>query len=160
MLASTAALALILWLWQPLTATVWHAPDGGPAVAFRALYLAGWGFLTLSTFSLGHFDLFGLRQALTRDYAEPGFRVPFLYSIVRHPIMVGFFVIFWATPRMSAGHLLFAVLSTAYILVGVRFEEHDLKRQLGAPYEQYLTRVPRFVPGTGKVGRDRTPAGR
>ena len=160
-LASTAALTLILWLWQPLPATVWSAGAGWARAALWSCYVLGWGFLVLSTFALGHFDLFGLRQALARNYTEPAFREPFLYRIVRHPIMVGFFVLFWATPEMSAGHLLFAALSSAYILVGVRLEEHDLKRQLGAPYAEYLRRVPRFVPGArGRVSDDRTPAGR
>ena len=152
-LAATAALILILWIWQPLPTTIWSADATGARVALWALYLAGWAFLLLSTFALGHFELFGL----LRD--KPGFREPWLYGLIRHPIMVGFFVIFWATPHMSAGHLLFAAASTAYILVGVRFEEHDLKKQLGSPYADYMSRVPRFVP-IGRLRRDRTPAGR
>jgi methanethiol S-methyltransferase len=149
-LAATAALALLLVLWQPLPATVWSAGAGWARAALWSLYLFGWGFLVLSTFSLGHFDLFGLRQVLARArgrrYAEPGFHEPRLYRLVRHPIMVGFLIAFWAVPDMSAGRLLFAAAATAYIMVGVRLEEHDLKRQLGAPYAEYLARVPRFVP--------------
>ena len=149
-LAATAALVLLLWLWQPLPTTVWSVGSGWARAALWSLYLLGWGFLVLSTFSLGHFDLFGLRQVLARArdrrYAEPGFHDPLLYRVVRHPIMVGFLIAFWAVPQMSAGRLLFAAAATAYIMVGVRLEEHDLKRQLGAPYAEYLARVPRFVP--------------
>jgi protein-S-isoprenylcysteine O-methyltransferase Ste14 len=169
-LAATAAVALLLWLWQPLPATVWSVGAGWGRAALWSLYLLGWGFLVLSTFALGHFDLFGLRQALTRargrEYAEPGFHEPVLYRVIRHPIMVGFLVAFWAVPDMSVGRLLFAAAASAYIMVGVRLEEHDLKRQLGAPYADYLGRVPRFVPrppipgGGGRVSHDRTAAER
>jgi methanethiol S-methyltransferase len=155
-LAATAAVALLLWLWQPLPATVWSVDAAWARAVLWTLYLLGWGFLVLSTFALGHFDLFGLRQVLTRargrQYAEPGFREPAVYRFVRHPIMIGFLVGFWAAPDMSVGRLLFAAIASAYILVAVRFEEHDLKRQLGAPYADYVARVPGFVP------RPRIPA--
>lgn len=144
-LAATVALVLLLWLWQPLPATVWSVDAGWARVLLWALYLAGWGFLLLSTFALDHFALFGLRRT------PPGFREPWLYQLIRHPIMVGFLVIFWATPDMSVGHLFFAAASTAYIMVGVRLEEHDLKEQLGAPYEEYMNRVPRFIPKSRKI---------
>ena len=146
-LTATLAVALLLWQWQPLPATVWSVGPAWARAALWTLHLAGWGLLLLSTFALGHFDLFGLRQVLAgKTYAEPGFREPVLYRIVRHPLMVGFLIAFWATPDMSVGRLLFAVAASAYIMVGVRFEEHDLKRQLGAPYTDYMARVPRFVP--------------
>ncbi|GIM93225.1 methanethiol S-methyltransferase [Paractinoplanes toevensis] len=145
-LAATVALVLLLWLWQPWPTTVWSVDAGWARAALWSLYLLGWGFLVLSTFALGHFDLFGLRQVLARRHAEPSFREPPLYRVIRHPIMVGFLIAFWAVPDMSAGRLLFAAASTAYIMVGVRLEEHDLKQQLGAPYADYLDRVPRFVP--------------
>ncbi|WP_327003414.1 NnrU family protein [Dactylosporangium sp. NBC_01737] len=149
-LASTAVLVLLLWLWQPLPATVWTV---GPAWArgiLWGLYALGWIILVFSTFAVGHFDLFGLRQILDRardrQYAEPGFREPWVYRLVRHPLMVGFLIAFWAAPDLSVGRLVFAVAGTGYIMVGVRLEEHDLKAQLGEPYEDYLRRVPRFVP--------------
>ena len=141
-LAATAALVLLLWLWQPWPTTVWSVDTGWARATLWSLYLLGWIFLVLSTFSLGHFDLFGL----ARRNANPDFREPRLYRIIRHPIMVGFLIAFWAVPDMSAGRLFFAAASTAYIMVGVRFEEHDLKQQLGTPYTDYLARVPRFVP--------------
>jgi methanethiol S-methyltransferase len=148
-LAATAVLILLLWLWQPWPATVWSVGPGWARVVLWALYLFGWAFLVLSTFALGHFDLFGVRARR----ADPGFREPWLYRLIRHPIMVGFLIAFWATPDMSAGRLLFAAASTAYIMVGVRFEEHDLKRQLGAPYQDYVARVPRFVPRVTHGGK-------
>jgi protein-S-isoprenylcysteine O-methyltransferase Ste14 len=103
-----------------------------------------------STFLLGHFDLVGLRQAVSRVRGRalpaPAFRDPWLYGLVRHPLMTGFLIVFWSTPDMSAGRLLFAAGATGYILVGVRLEERDLRSELGPPYERYLERVPRFVP--------------
>ncbi|WP_433360151.1 methanethiol S-methyltransferase [Actinoplanes sp. CA-142083] len=145
-LAATALLILLLWLWQPLPTSVWTVGPGWARALLWTLYLAGWGFLFFATFALGHFDLFGVRQALSRKYSEPEFREPSVYRYVQHPIMVGFLIAFWAAPDMSAGRLLFAGASTAYIMVGVRFEEHDLKQQLGAPYADYAARVPRFIP--------------
>lgn len=148
-LASTAALALLLWQWRPLPAEVWSV-SGVPAAVLWVLYVLGWALLLLSTFLIGHFELFGLSQVLARArdrrYAEPGFREPWLYRLIRHPIMTGFLVAFWAAPTMSVGRLLFAAGSTGYILVGVKLEEHDLTRQLGEPYRRYLRTVPAFVP--------------
>jgi protein-S-isoprenylcysteine O-methyltransferase Ste14 len=148
--ASTAVLVLLLWQWQPLPATVWHVGPAWARGTLWALYLLGWTTLVFSTFAVGHFDLFGLRQVLDRArdrrYAEPEFREPPVYRLVRNPMMIGFLIAFWAAPDMSVGRLVFVLASTGYIMVGVRLEEHDLKRQLGEPYEEYLQRVPRFVP--------------
>lgn len=146
-LAASASVALLLWLWRPLPETVWSVSAGWLRTVLWAVYALGWIVLVLSTFLIGHFDLFGLRQVLARKtYTEPGFRQPFLYRLVRHPIMTGFLIAFWAAPDMSVGRLLFAAVASVYILVAVRFEEHDLRKQLGEPYERYLEEVPRFVP--------------
>ncbi|GIF01679.1 methanethiol S-methyltransferase [Paractinoplanes rishiriensis] len=139
-LTASAAVALLLWQWKPLPDPVWTVGPQWARVTLWGLYLFGWGFLVLSTFALGHFALFGLRRE------SPEFREPRLYRLVRHPIMVGFLIAFWAVPDMSVGRLLFAGASTAYILVGVRLEEQDLKNELGTPYERYLARTPRFIP--------------
>lgn len=149
-LASTAAVVLLLWQWQPLPATLWSVGPAWARGVLWAVYALGWVVLLVSTFAVGHFDLFGLRQVLDRArdrrYTEPGFREPLVYRLVRHPLMVGFLIAFWAAPDLSVGRLVFAVAGTGYIMVGVRLEEHDLRAQLGEPYEDYLRRVPRFVP--------------
>jgi protein-S-isoprenylcysteine O-methyltransferase Ste14 len=142
--------ALLQWQWQPLPATVWSVETGWLRVLLWALYGTGWIVLLLSTLMIGHFDLFGLRQVLARarhaGYSEPGFRQPLFYRFVRHPIMTGFLITFWAAPDMSAGRLLFAVAATGYILIAVRFEERDLRAHLGEQYDRYAEGVPRFVP--------------
>ena len=149
-LVANLVVALLLWQWRPLTGTVWSVESGGWRALLWTLYGAGWVFLLLSTFLIGHFDFLGLRQVFARAreaaYTEPGFRQPLFYRFVRHPIMVGFLIAFWATPDMSVGRLLFVGAATGYILIGVRLEERDLRRQLGEEYERYAERVPRFIP--------------
>jgi methanethiol S-methyltransferase len=149
-LVSSALVGLILWQWRPLPDTVWSVETGWLRAVLFALYAAGWAVLVISTFLIGHFDLFGLRQVFARArrtaYTESGFREPLIYRHVRHPMMLGFLIAFWATPDMSVGRLLFVGVASGYILVAVRFEEHDLRRELGEPYARYAERVPRFVP--------------
>ena len=149
-LLASLLIGLLLWQWRPLPDPVWSAGAGWLRAVAWTLYGVGWAVLLTSTFLIGHFDLFGVRQVLARlrrrSYAEPGFREPLFYRVVRHPLMVGFLILFWATPDMSVGHLLFAAAASGYILIAVRFEEHDLHRALGESYERYATRVPRFVP--------------
>jgi protein-S-isoprenylcysteine O-methyltransferase Ste14 len=151
-LVADLTLALTLWLWRPLPAEVWSVHADWARALLWTVYLAGWGLAVLSTILIGHWDLFGIRQVLARwrnrRYAEPMFREPWLYRLVRNPLLLGFLIAFWATPDMSAGRLLFAGVSSAYIMVGVRFEEHDLSAQLGEAYQRYLDRVPRFLPRT------------
>jgi protein-S-isoprenylcysteine O-methyltransferase Ste14 len=163
-LVSSLVVALLMWQWRPLTEQVWSVQVGWARVLLWGLYWVGWGVLLLSTFLIGHFDLFGLRQVLARArqarYSEPGFRQPLFYRVVRHPLMVGFLIAFWAAPDMSVGRLLFVVGATGYILVAVRFEERDLVGYLGDPYLQYAARVPRFIPRLPGLGgrRDAPPA--
>jgi methanethiol S-methyltransferase len=150
-LVASLVVGLLLWQWRALPDTVWSVQTGWLRGLLWTLYAAGWVILVFSTYLISHWDLFGLRQVVARargtGYTEPGFREPLLYRFVRHPMMVGFFVLLWATPDMSVGHLLFAGASTGYILVAVRLEEYDLRRVLGDRYERYAERVPRFVPG-------------
>ena len=129
--------------------SVWHV--GGIAAWFLiGVYWLGWIIAFSSTFMIDHFDLFGLRQAFLAlrgaELAGQSFKTPLLYKIVRHPLMLGFVIAFWATPDMTAGHLLFAVMTTAYILVAVQFEERDLIAAFGATYQEYRQRVPMLLP--------------
>jgi methanethiol S-methyltransferase len=148
-LISSVLLILIFWQWRPITATVWRA-EGWPAALLMAMFWMGWLIALLSTFQIDHFELFGVRQVVDalRGAASrmQGFKTPFLYRLVRHPLMLGMLLAFWATSHMTAGHLLFAMMSTAYILVGVRLEERDLVAAFGASYEQYRRRVPMLLP--------------
>ena len=148
-LISSLLLILLYWQWQPITTTIWRV-EGWPATALTAIYWIGWLITLTSTWLIDHFELFGLRQvfdALRGAMARaPVFRTPLLYRFVRHPLLLGFLLAFWATPHMTAGHLLFAVLSTAYILVGVRLEERDLVAQFGTRYELYRQQVPMLMP--------------
>lgn len=157
-LLSSLALILIFWLWQPLTTTVWHVESEPGRVLLWTLFGLGWVIVLVSTFLINHFDLFGLRQVWlhwkARPYTDIGFKTPFLYRVVRHPIMLGFVIAFWATPDMSAGHLLFAVVTTAYILVGVHFEERDLVRHIGPEYEAYRRRTAMLFPLPGRKAAD------
>jgi methanethiol S-methyltransferase len=142
-------LILIFWQWRPITATIWRV-EGWPAEVLTAIFWIGWLIALISTFQIDHFELFGLRQVIDalRGAADrmQAFKTPLLYRLVRHPLMLGLLLAFWATPHMTAGHLLFAVMTTAYILVGVRLEERDLVAEFGARYEQYRRRVPMLMP--------------
>jgi len=148
-LISSLLLILMFWQWRPITTTIWRV-EGIPAAMLTATFCIGVVIALMSTFQIDHFELFGLRQVVgaLRGAADRmgAFKTPLLYRLVRHPLMLGLLITFWATPHMTAGHLLFAVMNTAYILVGVRFEERDLVAQFGASYEQYRERVPMLVP--------------
>lgn len=150
-LLSSLALILLYWLWQPLPELIWDVQNDIGAAVLWALFAAGWLIVLLSTFMTDHFDLFGLRQVYLHlrgiPYTPPPFRQIALYRYVRHPIMAGFIIAFWATLQMSAGHLLFAVVTTLYILAGVYLEERDLLRVFGERYAQYRQQVPMLIPG-------------
>lgn len=163
-LAATLVLALLLWQWRPIAQPViWSVQDGTAVLALQAVFWLGWAVLLTSTFLLNHFELFGLRQPWAalrgRQIPAPEFRTPLLYRHVRHPLYLGFVLSFWATPLMTAGHLLFAVATTGYILVGIWFEERDLVAQFGNRYRIYREQVgmllPRLrkAPGQGPAGQ-------
>lgn len=155
-LVSSLLLVLIFWQWRPITATVWHV-EGLAAATLTAVFWSGWVIALLSTFQIDHFELFGLRHAIDalRGAAErvQVFQTPLLYRIVRHPLMLGMLLAFWATPHMTAGHLLFAVMNTAYILVGVSLEERDLVAAFGPTYRIYRQRVPMLLPLSTRSSR-------
>jgi len=129
---------------------VWQVGSPAGAAAIWATFCLGWVVALLSTFMINHFDLFGLRHVwlAARDvpYRPPEFATSLLYRVVRHPIMLGFFIAFWATPTMTIGHLLFAVLTTGYILVGIQLEERDLVRVHGGRYKEYRRQVSMILP--------------
>ena len=161
---ASAALALLYVLWRPLPGVVWQVDNSAGVAVLWALFALGWTIVLLSTFMIGHADLFGLRQVWMNMRgqlrAPDAFRMPAFYRIVRHPIMVGFFIAFWATPVMTVGHLLFAVATTGYILVAVQLEERDLIAHFGNAYRDYRARVPAFIPfssGRRTNGRESVP---
>jgi len=159
-LAATAVLALLLWQWRPIAQPViWSVTDAWVRFALQAVFWLGWAMLLISTFLINHFELFGLRQVFARlrgrAVPAPEFRTPLFYRHVRHPIYLGFILAFWATPQMSAGHLLFAIATTGYILIGIWFEERDLIAQFGDRYRLYRDQVGMLLPRLGKArGRD------
>lgn len=149
------AMILIFVFWQPLPAPVWHINTPIIAAVLTTLFWVGWLVVLASTFMIDHFDLFGLKQIYAnlkrRTVTQPGFMKFGLYKVVRHPIMTGFLIAFWATPTMSVGHLLFAVVTTGYIVIAVlHLEERDLVAQIGEDYRTYQREVPAFVPGLGR----------
>jgi len=156
-LATNVCLALLFVLWEPFGGRVWHL-TGAAAWLLWALCAAGWGLAVLATFAVDQLELTGLRQAGWGRAAEPvaDLETGGLYAVVRHPLMTGLVLAFWATPSMSASHLLFAAAATAYVLVGMAFEERDLRRTFGAAYDDYAARVPALVPGLRRtpVGQD------
>jgi protein-S-isoprenylcysteine O-methyltransferase Ste14 len=149
-LLATSALALLCWQWRPIPAVVWQVAHPSAASFLTALSLFGWLIVLASTFMINHFELFGVHQVANnfsgRSMPEAEFRTPFLYNFVRHPIYLGFIIAFWATPVMTAGHLLFAAVTTAYILVGILLEERDLISLFGEDYRRYRQRVSMLVP--------------
>ncbi len=157
-LAASLVLALLLWQWRPITEPlVWNVEQPVAAIALQAVFWLGWAALLISTFLINHFELFGLRQVylrlLGRAMPAPEFRTPLFYRHVRHPIYLGFVLGFWATPQMSAGHLLFAIATTGYILIGIWFEERDLMAQFGDRYRTYREQVGMLLPWPRKAAR-------
>jgi protein-S-isoprenylcysteine O-methyltransferase Ste14 len=153
-LFTCAALALLYWQWRPLPGVVWQL-EGRLHTLVTAIYLlAGWGGVLYATILIDHFDLFGVRQALLhwrgRERPPMRFVTPALYRLVRHPLYVAWFVVFWATPTMTVGRLLFAAVATAYILVAVQLEERDLVAEFGDEYRGYRESTPAFVPRLGR----------
>jgi len=152
-LLSSLALALVFWQWQPMTSIVWEAKSNMAIALITGLYFLGWLIVLLSTFMISHFELFGLTQIIdnlkNRQTAHPKFQTNYLYKIVRHPIMLGFLIAFWAAPTMTVGHLFFTIVTTVYIFVAVKYlEEKDLKKIIGEKYETYQQEVPMIVPFT------------
>jgi protein-S-isoprenylcysteine O-methyltransferase Ste14 len=157
-LFSSLALLLLYWQWQPMPEPVWTVQNPGIAVALQAISLLGWGMLVVTTFMLSHFELFGLSQVFARlfgkDLPAAKFHTPLLYRLVRHPIYLSFLLAFWSTPLMSQGHLLFALATTGYILIGIQLEERDLIAMFGEQYRRYQRRVSMLLPLPGRTPAD------
>lgn len=153
-LLASGALALLFVLWRPIEGDVWHAHSALLQTILWLLFAAGWLIVLASTFLINHFELFGLQQAWLyvrgRAAAAPRFRTPLLYRIVRHPLYLGFLIAFWATPVMTAGHLLFALGMSSYIFIALIYEERDLLDQFGDEYRRYQQRVGKMLPAIGR----------
>jgi methanethiol S-methyltransferase len=153
-LLASACLILLYWLWVPMTGVIWNVQNSVGKWILLALFALGWLTVLGSTFLVSHADLFGLRQvslyARGQEFTTIGFKKVSLYKHVRHPIYLGFLFAFWATPRMTQGHLLFAVATTAYILLAIQFEERDLISFFGDVYREYRRHTPMLVPFTKK----------
>ncbi|EAR00336.1 methanethiol S-methyltransferase [Maribacter sp. HTCC2170] len=152
-LLSSLALILIYWQWQPITTIVWETENTILSSIITGIFFLGWLIVLLSTFMINHFELFGLSQIFdnlkNKQTANPKFQTNYLYKIVRHPIMLGFIIAFWATPTMTVGHLLFALVTTIYIFIAVKYlEEKDLRKFIGEKYETYQKEVPMIIPFT------------
>ena len=149
-LLASLALILVFWQWRPIQMVVWTVTDPTIAMAIQGLSLFGFLIVLVSTLLINHFELFGLRQVVANlmgwRLPAPQFRTPMLYKAVRHPLYLGFIIAFWAAPTMTAGHLLFAAVTTAYILVAIVLEERDLIEAFGEEYREYRQRVAMIIP--------------
>ena len=151
-LLASLCLDLLFWQWQPMTGVIWNVQNSIGPLILLALFCLGWLTVLASTFLVSHTDLFGIRQVMTymqgKQYEHIGFKTPGPYKAVRHPLYLGFLFAFWASPRMTQGHLLFSIATTGYILLAIQFEEHDLTTFFGDAYRQYRQHVPMLVPFT------------
>lgn len=160
-LITSGILVLLFWQWRPMTAVVWTVEGPVLGALLHGIGLLGWGIVLFSTLLIDHFDLFGVRQVVLHfrgiDYRHPPFQMKSLYRWVRHPLLAGFLIAFWATPHMTAGHLLFAAATTGYILIAVQLEERTLLALLGEPYRTYRQQVPMLLPIRGQAPKTRQP---
>lgn len=156
-LLSSLALILIYWKWQPMKTIIWEVENESIALILTGVFLLGWLIVFVSSCMISHFEMFGLKQVFenfkNKQLKNLKFGTKYLYKITRHPMMLGFLIAFWATPVMSTGHLMFAIITTLYILIAVKYlEEKDLRKSIGTDYEDYQKKVPMIIPFT-KIGQ-------
>jgi methanethiol S-methyltransferase len=156
-LAASLVLIVLFAMWRPIPQVIWHVDNIVGVAALWAIFALGWLVVLLSTFLLGHFELFGLKQVYLNLVGKPGgsaeFRQPLFYKIVRHPLYAGFFLAFWATPTMTLGHLLFALGMSLYVLLAIQYEERDLVELFGSDYERYRQDVGMLAPRVRRAQR-------
>lgn len=149
-LLSSLCLILLFWQWRPMGGVIWNVEEPHARLLLQSLFVFGWLLVLITTFLINHFDLFGLRQVYLylrgKEYTPLGFVTPGPYKQIRHPLYLGWLFAFWATPTMTAAHLIFAIATTAYILIAIRLEERDLVRIHGQAYAEYRKRVPMLIP--------------
>ena len=149
-LIASLILAFLFWQWQPMGPVIWEVRNPTAGMLLLVLFWIGWGTVLVSTYLVDHFSLFGLKQVYNhfqgKDAEEIPFQSPGLYKTVRHPLYLGFIIGFWSTPRMTFGHLFFAIMTTGYILVAIQFEERDLIRSYGDTYREYRQKVSMLIP--------------
>ena len=149
-LVTCIVLILMVWQWRAMPEIVWSVESTMGRYLLFGMFASGWALVLYATFCIAHFDLFGLRQVVLhlqgKNYTHPGFAMPWLYKMVRNPLMLGFLLAFWSTPVMTQGHLLFSILVTGYVFVGIQFEERDLLKALGEQYRLYRARTPMIFP--------------
>lgn len=159
-LLASLCLLFMFWQWQPVGGIIWQVKSAAWQVVLKAVCLAGFSIVLVSTFLINHFDLFGLRQVWAyftgKKYEHLKFRTPFFYRYVRHPLYLGFMIAFWSTPVMTATHLFFAIMTTLYMLTAIRFEENDLVKQFGEKYRSYKRSAPMLIPFTKSSGKAKT----
>lgn len=152
-LLSALCLILLFTQWQPMGGSIWNVQDPVGRIVLYSLFGFGWLLVLVATFLINHFDLFGLRQVWLylrgKEYTPLKFRTPGPYKLVRHPLYVGWLLAFWATPTMTAAHLVFAIATTVYILIAIQLEERDLVAEHGRAYENYRRSVPMLIPKLG-----------
>lgn len=155
-LLSSLLLFLLFWKWEPMGGTIWSVEGESTVMFLNILSFVGWFMVLISTFLINHFDLFGLRQVYLyfsgKEYTGLVFRTPFFYKFVRHPLYLGFIIAFWSTPTMSTAHLVFAIATTAYMLIAIQLEEKDLTDAFGEKYTDYKSKVSMIVPMPPKGG--------